>query len=150
MLGLVPLFPLAACGGSKDSGSRGVACDHPSTIRVAAEGLQHHDGAVRVALFESADGFPGEPAKSLQQGVAQLEGSVATYEFDPVPCGRYAVSVFHDEDGDGEMQRDWLGRPSEGWGVSRDARGRFGPPSFDDSAFEATEDTFSVRLTLRY
>ncbi|UCE01379.1 MAG: DUF2141 domain-containing protein [Candidatus Latescibacterota bacterium] len=150
LLKRIPLFLLATCGGSKASGGADVACDEPATIQVVAQGLQHHKGEVRVALFESGEGFPGEPEKSLQQGIATLEGETASFEFQPVPCGRYAVSVFHDENGDGVMQRDWLGRPKEGWGVSRDARGRFGPPSFDDSAFEAEGETLSVRLNLQY
>jgi uncharacterized protein (DUF2141 family) len=150
LLQLTPLFLLATCGGSKASGGDDVACDKPATIRVVAKGLQHHRGEVRMALFESREGFPGAPEKSLQQGIATLEGETASFEFEPVPCGRYAVSVFHDENGDGVLQRDWLGRPKEGWGVSRDARGRFGPPSFDDSAFEAERDTLSVRLSLQY
>lgn len=150
-LRLTPLVVLATCGGSKDgAGGGGLGCDHPTTIRVVADGLQHHEGAVRVALFESETGFPGEPEHALLRGVATMEGNAATYQFEPVPCGRYAVSVFHDENGDGEMQRDWLGRPAEGWGVSRDARGRFGPPSFDDSAIECVEETVTVRLTLSY
>ena len=141
---------IATCGGSKDGKPRGIACDQPTTIRIVAEGLEHQAGEVRVALFETRSGFPGEPERALQRGIAEMDGATAHFVFEPVPCGTFAVSVFHDEDGDGEMKRDWMGRPQEGWGVSNDATGKFGPPSFEDSAFDADSDSVTVRLTLRY
>ncbi len=146
----LPLVVLAACGGSKAGERRGIACDEPATIAVVANGLAHTNGEVRMALFAVSEGFPGEPEKALQSGKAKVEGDVATYVFEPVPCGRYAVSVFHDEDGDGEMKRDWLGRPKEGWGVTHDATGRFGPPSFEDASFDADAPRVQVSLNLRY
>lgn len=146
----LPLLALVTCGGTQDGPSRTFGCDHSTTIRVVAAGVRHDEGEVRVALFDSKRGFPGEPEHALQRGVAALQGETATFSFAPAPCGTYAVSVFHDEDGDGEMKRDWLGRPAEGWGVSNDATGSFGPPSFEDAAFEAEGDTFTVHLNLRY
>ncbi|NIW23657.1 MAG: DUF2141 domain-containing protein, partial [Gammaproteobacteria bacterium] len=77
--------------------------------------MQHTNGEVRMALFRTSDGFPGEPERALQQGTATMSGDEATFVFEPVDCGTYAVSVIHDEDGNGEMKRDWLGRPKEGW-----------------------------------
>ena len=150
LLRTAPLLALATCGGSKDGTTRRLSCDHHTTIRVVAEGVQHQRGEMHMALFESSAGFPGKPEQSLQRSVASMTGNTATVQFDPVPCGTYAVSVFHDEDGNGEMERDWLGRPQEGWGVSNNATGSFGPPSFEDSAFEAAGDSVTVRLKLRY
>jgi len=150
VLRTAPLLILATCSGSTDGKTRGLACDHPTTIRVVAEGVRHQRGEMRMALFASAEGFPGKPEQALQRAVATMNGDTATLRFDPVPCGTYAVSVFHDEDGNGEMKSDWLGRPQEGWGVSNNATGSFGPPSFEDSAFEATGDSVTVRLKLRY
>ncbi|HWM85832.1 MAG TPA: DUF2141 domain-containing protein, partial [Kofleriaceae bacterium] len=51
-----------------------------------------------------------------------------------IPAGTYAVGVLHDEDGDHKMKTGMFGRPKEGYGASRDARGRFGPPRFDDAS----------------
>ena len=122
----------------------------PTAIRVVATGLRHMNGEVRVSLFGTKEGFPDRPELCLQWGFASLAGDSATYAFTPVPAGRYAVSMFHDEDGDGAMQRDFVGRPREGWGVSRDAKARFGPPNFDAAAFDTQDDTVTVRVRMRY
>ncbi len=122
----------------------------PTTIRVIATGLRHTNGDVRMSLFGTKEGFPDRPEHSLQWGFASVAGDSATYAFTPVPAGRYAASTFHDEDGDGAMRRDFVGRPREGWGVSRDAKARFGPPSFDAAAFDTQDDTVTVRVRMRY
>ena len=123
---------------------------HATVIRAVALGLRHHRGEVRMSIFAKKDGFPDHDELSLQWGRATIAGDSATFVFTPLPSGRYAVSVFHDENGDGSMQKDFLGRPSEGWGVSRDVKARFGPPSFAAAAFDAAGDTLTVRLHLRY
>jgi uncharacterized protein (DUF2141 family) len=45
------------------------------------------------------------------------------------------VSAFHDRNNNGELDKDWLGVPVEDYGASNDARGTFGPPSFEDAKF---------------
>jgi len=56
--------------------------------------------------------------------------------FEEVPAGPIAVSVFHDEDDDGELDSAALGIPSEAFGFSANARDMFGPPSFEEARIE--------------
>jgi uncharacterized protein (DUF2141 family) len=48
-----------------------------------------------------------------------------------VPPGDYAVSVIHDENGNGRLDK-FVGIPREGFGFSRNPRMRMGPPRFDE------------------
>ena len=41
--------------------------------------------------------------------------------------------MHHDEDNDGKVDTNWLGIPNERLGASNDARGTFGPPSFNQA-----------------
>jgi uncharacterized protein (DUF2141 family) len=43
-----------------------------------------------------------------------------------------------------------LGRPLEGIGFSRGAQVRFGPPSFEQAAFELREDRLELRVEVVY
>ena len=67
---------------------------------------------------------------------------------DGVPAGTWAVLAYQDANANGELDRNLIGIPSENYGFSRDARGRFGPPSFDDAAVPIRDDgaTATVRL----
>ena len=65
-----------------------------------------------------------------------------------VPAGTWAVLAYQDENANGELDRNLIGIPSENYGFSRDARGRFGPPSFEDAAMPVRDEaaTATVRL----
>lgn len=53
-----------------------------------------------------------------------------------VPPGTWAVLAYHDENANGELDRNLVGIPKERYGFSRDARSKFGPPRFEDAVIE--------------
>ena len=63
---------------------------------------------------------------------------------DVRPAGRtYAVGLYLDVNGNNRMDKNFLGMPKEQYGFSNNAKGRFGPPSFEDASFNLVD-----RLTL--
>jgi uncharacterized protein (DUF2141 family) len=85
-------------------------------------------------------------AKSAR-AVAKRGGTVVV--FRGVRPGRYAVMAFHDENNDGQLGRTSIGVPSEGYGFSRDAKGKAGPPTFEQAAVNvpATGAVLNIHLT---
>jgi uncharacterized protein (DUF2141 family) len=57
-----------------------------------------------------------------------------------IPYGKYAVTIFHDVNGDTELNSNFMGIPKEPYGFSNNPRAMFGPPSFEQSLFEFKED----------
>jgi uncharacterized protein (DUF2141 family) len=74
------------------------------------------------------------------------EKSVLVYR--NLPAGPYAVSIFHDENGNGKLDSNPAGIPIERYGFSRDARGRMGPPAFADAVVDVQADT-TITINLR-
>jgi uncharacterized protein (DUF2141 family) len=66
-----------------------------------------------------------------------------------VPAGRWAVVAYQDENSNDELDRNFVGIPQENYGFSRDARSKFGPPSFDDAAIEVSGELTMAKVTLR-
>ena len=58
-----------------------------------------------------------------------------------VPPGRYGVSVMHDRNANGKLDTNIVGIPTEPYGASGDARGRMGPPAFEEAAVDVQGDT---------
>lgn len=56
--------------------------------------------------------------------------------FEELEPGKYAAAAYQDLNDDKEMNANMFGMPVEPYGFSNDARGQFGPPSFDDQLFE--------------
>jgi len=68
--------------------------------------------------------------------------------FADIPAGIYAVQAFQDRNGDGKLNRTFIGIPREPIGFSRNPRLRYGPPSFDECAVEITPGGGTITLDL--
>lgn len=114
------------------------------TVRVDAVGSS--EGKLMLALYDSADNFLKKPLRAL--AVPATAGG-ATLELKGLAPGRYAFAVFHDADGNGKMNRNAMGIPSEDYAFSNNVLGMMGPPAFDDARLELPEAGASVRVSLR-
>ncbi|MBS0455463.1 MAG: DUF2141 domain-containing protein [Proteobacteria bacterium] len=121
------------------------------TVRISATSRASNDGApqgqINAALYGDAASWPKD-GQRLQGERVNLGTGPATVVFRGLAPGRYAVSAFLDEDGDGKLGTNMAGIPREPYGFSRDARGRFGPPPFDDAAVDVQGDT-AIEMTLK-
>jgi len=114
-------------------------------ITISITGIERSEGMVHWALFDSADSFDGNGAPVVAARSRADEGGIRTTLHD-LPSGRYALRLFHDSNGNGELDRNVLGIPREGYGFSNDA-GRRGPASFEDAAVTVDGDTnLEVRI----
>jgi uncharacterized protein (DUF2141 family) len=100
-------------------------------------------------LFTSADAFPGKPERAIAHVASKITSNNAACEFSSVAPGRYAIAVVHDENANGKLDRI-MGLPSEGVGTSRDARGHFGPPKFEDAAFQYEGGALTMAVKMAY
>ena len=109
-------------------------------------------GMVMVALYDTARAFNGEgPNADANRAVARTAISasgrvVAT--FDNLPAGDYAVKAFHDVNGDGQMNTNPFGMPTEPYAFSNNAVGNMGPARWDRAHFAVsgeTAQTISIR-----
>jgi uncharacterized protein (DUF2141 family) len=147
----VLLVGVVSCHKKTDLPRGGAIADAPpTTVRVVVVGVESHNGRMLLALFSSADGFPDEPEKAERRLDAEIASDEIVFVLEKVPAGWYAVSILHDENDNNKMETDFYGRPKEGYGFSRNARGHFGPPDFEDAAFEVAGDPLTLRIELTY
>ena len=107
----------------------------PAEVTIVAKNLRHSHGVVRACLTGLSDRFPRCDDPRTFTRVSEAAGTV-TLVFRDVPAGRYAVALLHDENANGKADRAAMMIPKEGFGFSRDAKVRFGPPRFGDAAFD--------------
>jgi uncharacterized protein (DUF2141 family) len=105
-------------------------------------------GTVNLSLYNQAEGFKDEAKAFLQARIPAKAGALR-HVFTGLPAGRYAVIAYHDENGDGKMNRRFGMIPEEGYGVSNNPE-LFGPPKFDACAFDLKDTGSSQTLLLKY
>jgi uncharacterized protein (DUF2141 family) len=111
-------------------------------VRVSGVGAK---GNVNVAVCDK-ERFLKQCAYSAS---APAQAGETTVVVKGVPAGTWAVLAYQDENGNNELDRNFVGMPKEPYGFSRDARGKFGPPSFEDAAIAVGEAQATATVRLR-
>jgi len=102
------------------------------TIELKITNIDNDEGQMLIALYDAKDNW----LKKYYKGTfAKIENGTSSVSFTGIPDGTYAISCFHDEDNDGELD-SFLGIPSEDTGASNNAPARMGPPKWEDAKFE--------------
>jgi uncharacterized protein (DUF2141 family) len=100
-------------------------------------GLKGHDGAIMIAIFASEAAYAqgGQPICSVKLPSNAGVPEVAIKALAP---GRYAAKIFHDVNGNGELDANVFGIPTEPYAFSNNATGALAPASWSDAAFTVT------------
>jgi len=118
------------------------------SITVEALGFKNNEGKARLLLFTSEEGkhFPADQEKAFVKRIIPIENNKVVFNLQDIPYGDYAISVHHDENNDDKVNSNWIGIPKESLGASNDAKGSFGPPSFEKA--KITLDTKQMTITI--
>lgn len=122
-----------------------------ATITVTVTDLRNAKGVVLACMTADENRFPRcrGVAGAHAASVTAREGSVA-FTFVGVRPGRYAIALLHDENENGKADRALGMMPKEGFGFSRDAKVRMGPPRFSDAAIDVTAQDRALTIRMRY
>lgn len=121
----------------------------PSSIVVEIGGLRSNRGQILACMTANPKTFPDcqKDPHARHLTVPALNGE--TVQFTGVPQGRYAIALFHDENGNGRMDKMMM-LPKEGFGFSRDAPLQFGPPRFGAASFQVGATQLRTAIKVRY
>lgn len=114
----------------------GILLQAQNTIEVSMSQFNNDQGVVRVGLYNNAGEFLD---KTFLSKSTTIQNQKAAVIFTEIPDGTYAISCYHDEDNDGELNMFMGIMPSEPYACSNDAKGFFGPPKWDDAQFTVSE-----------
>lgn len=123
---------------------------YSADLTVEVRGIRSGDGRLYVAVHapQTRDTFPaGEGVAAFRQD-AQV--GALRFVVRDLPPGQYAVNAFHDENGNGELDTNLFGIPTEGYGFTNDPKTTFGPPDFEDAAVDLGDASELAVMTMRY
>ncbi len=118
-------------------------------IKLIINDTKSNSGVIRVLIFDQADGFPEEAKKAFKALSIPVENFSAQTTIKNLPAGNYAVSVFHDQDGDGVFKKNSIGLPIDSYGFSNNPTLFFGPPSFSKCKVAINNEPVSVEINLK-
>lgn len=117
-------------------------------LTVTVRHVRSAEGIITLSVFDSEQTFLGDDTELASIDVQANQGDVPVV-FKDLPPGHYAVAAFHDENASGEIDTNFLGIPTEGFGFSNGAKAFLGPPEFRDAAVPV-ETKAETKLDMSY
>lgn len=114
-------------------------------LEIEVRDIPKIQGLLRVALYNSDKTFLSFDQVMMAKSEA-IHGHTVLLSMEDVPEGEYAVAIFHDKNGNGKLDKNFLGIPKEAFAFSNASMKLFGPPRFEDCSFEVVRDT-NIRIS---
>jgi len=106
--------------------------NNTSTITVTVKNLDSNEGAVLFGLYTEITFMKAKPKYNAK---SEIVNGTARITFEGITPGTYAISCFHDKNGNGQMDFEPTGRPIEPYGVSNNKMSTNGMPQWNDAKF---------------
>jgi uncharacterized protein (DUF2141 family) len=119
----------------------GFGCLYAQTLTVRVENAGIGKGDLMVGIFNDENTFPDTYFRGEKITVS---GRITAVVFNDLPKGKYAVSVYQDSNGNGQLDKNIFGIPKEKYGFSNNAD----RPDFRKCLFDFNED-ISITIRLR-
>ncbi|MDR0536593.1 MAG: DUF2141 domain-containing protein [Tannerellaceae bacterium] len=113
---------------------------HAQTLTIRVENAIIGKGNVMVGIFNDKKTFPDTYFRGQKISVSEKTTIIA---FNDLPQGQYAVSVYQDSNGNGQLDKNILGIPKEKYGFSNNSD----RPDFEKCLFDFNNDkTITIKI----
>lgn len=118
-------------------------------LNIELSGLAKAEGTVYISVYSSSDDWLGESTVARREVVISdaLVGDLVVANIE-LPPGEYAISMYYDANGNGEMDTNFIGIPKEPIALSNNAKAKFGPPKYQDAVFSLPEEGLTQRIDI--
>ncbi len=111
-----------------------------ANITIKITDILNHNGKLYIGLYNTEDNF-SNISKTYKNAIIPINSHTLHYTFKNIPNGIYGISIFHDENENAILDKNFLGMPIEGYGFSNNARPTFRAANFEESQFSVHTDT---------
>lgn len=112
-------------------------------LTVKTEHIQLVQGFLQMGLFNHPEGFL-EPGSEFRVAEVPVDSTSVLVIFDSLPEGIYGISLYHDLDSSATINKNFIGIPTEPWGISNDVWHLLSAPKWKEARFNLAADTTIV------
>jgi uncharacterized protein (DUF2141 family) len=110
------------------------------TLTIYADGVDDKGGNVGVLVFNSPNGWAEDRTVALKDITVPAQQGTTKITVTGLPAGEYAVALVHDVNKNHKLDRNWMSKPTEQWGLSNDPHAVIKTPSYKSCTFQLKGD----------
>jgi uncharacterized protein (DUF2141 family) len=116
------------------------------TLKLTVSNIKNAVGDIYIAVYADEATYMKD---RFAEAIAPIETEGTLDVEIKIPKGTYAITIFHDENGDAKLNTNFVGIPKEPFGFSNNPKMMFGPPNFKEASFDFTEDGQQISIALK-
>lgn len=128
-------------------GISALAAADTGRLTVELTGMKSDEGRLVYAMWSGPEGWL--ESNTAREGSSPISAGRSILEFDDLPFGEYAISVYHDRNNNGKLDTGLFRMPKEPLGTSNDAKIRFGPPKYEDAVFLLDQPELHIQIPVK-
>jgi uncharacterized protein (DUF2141 family) len=118
--------------------------DTPARLDIYLEWDKQPAAQWIIYIYDSPEDFPVHPHKAFKKLTVRPRPGQPVRIL--LPPGQYAIAAYVDRNGNGRIDRNWLGLPAEPYALSGNPAFHFGPPRFEECQISVRRPQTVVRL----
>ncbi|MFO5492895.1 MAG: DUF2141 domain-containing protein [Cuspidothrix sp.] len=148
-LGLIALLPILGNLLSSANARANLNNKNNNNLTVEIDGLKNKKGQICLSLFSRRQGFPDNSKNALESKCIKITETPQKVIFSNLKTGNYAVAVIHDANGDGTLNTNSFGIPTEAFGFSNNPLILTKAPTFNESAVLVVGSNTNIQIKLQ-
>lgn len=121
-----------------------------TSLRVKVENITAAKGRIHIGIYKDAATFPKKKLAFGGKEVPVTATGPMEIELTGLAPGRYAIAVFHDLNGNGKLDANVFGVPTEPYAFSNGAVAKWSSPGFEEAAFDLAEGGKTISVALAF
>jgi uncharacterized protein (DUF2141 family) len=108
------------------------------TLTIQVQGVDQDGGNIGVLVFNNDKGWAEDRTAALKDIVVPAHPGTVKVVVPDLPAGTYAVSIAHDVNQNHKLDKNFIGKPKEQWGLSNNPHATLKAPPFKNCTFPLT------------
>jgi uncharacterized protein (DUF2141 family) len=125
-----------------------IGISQTANLTLKIKNIEEVKGEILLGIYNNETDYKASE-NQVWKGSIPVTSEIVEYTFEDLPFGSYAISLIHDVNGNGEFDTNWIGFPKEPFGFSNDAKGKMGPPKFEDAKIDLNGNMETVITLIR-
>jgi len=118
------------------------------SLAVTFTGFSSADGKLAIAIWDSEEVFLSKNKAPFRSANLIIIQPNTKWTVENLPYGKYAISVYQDENNNNDLDTNFFGVPDEPYGFSNNVQGSFGAPSFEQASFIMESKNTVIKIKL--
>jgi uncharacterized protein (DUF2141 family) len=118
----------------------------PTSFSLNVGNIESTQGQLLVAVYDRSDGYMDIAKARFKKSYSISSTGSIRLTLPELPAGTYAITCVHDLNGNGTIDKNWAGVPTEPYGFSNGVRPKFRAPTWEESKFWFSGQTVQVKV----